>query len=573
MILIECIAALFSFAVALTYPLIGNRRLKKIEKRFVQFSRRRGLAILLAGVAALALRAMVLPILPAPYPWIVDEQSYLLQADTFAHGRLTNPSHPLWTHFESPNVIQQPTYSSMYYPAQGAFMALGQVIAKNPFWGVWFSVGVMCAAVCWMLQGWVPPHWALLGGLLCAIRLGAVSYWANSYFGGAVTALGGALVLGALPRIKRGRRVRDALLLGLGFALLINSRPYETLFFSIPIFAALGVWVWRSGEGRQTALFRVAVPFAAVLAVTGAFMLYFFWRTTGNPFVPPYVLNLHTYAVEPNFAWLPLRPIPQYHNEIIRRYWTEWDVQTYQAVRAHPIVTTLFKIFMFWLFYLGPLLSIPVVAMAFARRRGTAQKKSDAKLPFLLIVCAANLLGVLLVVPLTPLYLAPATAAIYGLVMMAMQCVRHWSIGGKPSGIFLVRAVPIAAVALLLVRVAIPIFHLPIANPGGSWTWSASWNQLLPRKQIEGQLRALPGEHLVIVHYGAEHDPRESWVSNSADIDGAKIVWAHDMGPEQNQELLRHFRSRQAWLVEPDQHPVQIVPYKVVGGIAPEMPH
>jgi len=144
MILIECIAALFSFAVALTYPLIGNRRLKKIEKCFVQISRRRGLAILLAGAAALTLRAIVLPILPVPYPWIADEQSYLLQADTFAHGRLTNPSHPLWTHFESPNVIQQPTYSSIYYPAKAAFMAPEQVAARSSVLGPWLRVGLMC---------------------------------------------------------------------------------------------------------------------------------------------------------------------------------------------------------------------------------------------------------------------------------------------------------------------------------------------------------------------------------------------------------------------------------------------
>src|SRR5439155_2205573 len=124
----------------------------------------------------------------------------------------------------------------------------------------------------------------------------------------------------------------------------------------------------------------------------------------------------------------PLRSIPQYHNDMIRRYWTEWDVGTYYAVRAHPIVSTVFKVFMFWLFYLGPLLSIPLLVLGFTRRRETALKNrnSSLKIKFLLMVCAANLLGVLLVVPLTPLYLAPSTAAIYGLVTIVMQRVRRW---------------------------------------------------------------------------------------------------------------------------------------------------
>src|SRR5947208_5734555 len=110
----------------------------------------------------------------------------------------------------------------------------------------------MCAAIRWMLRRWFPAFWAVLGSLLALIRLGTFSYWANSYFGGAVPAIGGALILGALPRIKRRQRLTDSLFMGLGLLLLASSRPLEGLIFSLPIIVALLRWSWNERFDRRS---------------------------------------------------------------------------------------------------------------------------------------------------------------------------------------------------------------------------------------------------------------------------------------------------------------------------------
>jgi len=167
----------------------GPERRVFFPAAFERLARQRTRAVILTAAVALAARAVLLPVLPVREPMITDEFSYLLAADTFASGRLANPTHPMWRHFETMHTMQHPAYAAMHHAAQGMVLAMGKVVFGHPWAGVCMSVALMCGLLTWMLQGWLPPAWALLGGLLGVLRLGLYGYWINSYWGGATAAI------------------------------------------------------------------------------------------------------------------------------------------------------------------------------------------------------------------------------------------------------------------------------------------------------------------------------------------------------------------------------------------------
>jgi hypothetical protein len=544
------IASLILCSIAACFfPLLGNGWFRRVELLGSRLAARRRLAIFSIVALAILARVSFLGIDPIPIPQVHDEFSYLLAGDTFAHGRLTNPPHPMSVFFDTFHVNQHPTYMSKYPPAQGGALALGERL-DNPWIGVLISVGVMCGAILWMLQSWLPARWAVLGGLLVLLRFDLFNYWVDSYWGGAVAATGGALVMGAIPRIMTHQRSRDAVLLGLGAGILANSRPFEGFVLCSTVACFLGVWlVRRASPPLKIILLRVILPLFAMLVATAAFIGYYNWRVSANPFELPFTVNNQTYMTTPLFIWQKARAPLQYANQQFsdfyngdaRAEWMYWFESGTRRILDHTIEDLRsFRDEYFEPQFAMLLLAVPCVLRDRKMRFPCAQ---------FLFCLLASLTGIWF----WPHYVAPLTATIFLLVVQALRYLRRWEFAGRPVGIGLSRVIVSFTLAM------IPIHAIEaIRNPQ---SLSLFETRMPNRATIAAQLEAMPGHQLVIVRYSDDHDPNEEWVYNRADVDDARVVWAREIPDLDIHPLLEYYRGRTVWVVEPDATPPRLYPY------------
>jgi hypothetical protein len=515
-------------------------RWRDLWRRFVRglsgLARHKTLSWVGLGALVLVVRAALVPVWPIPTRSIYDEFSYILQADTFAHGRLTNPAHPLWQFFESTFILQQPSYASRFPPAQGLAMALGQVIFGHPWFGVWLSAGVLAAALCWALQGWLPPGWALLGAFI-GLDLCLFSYWMNSYWGGAVTAIGGALVTGAWVRITRAKRWCYTWVFGIGAVMVVLSRPFEGSLLVVPSLIALGV-------ANRTA--RVWLPIVLTGVAGASWLAYDNYRVTGHPLRLPYQEYDEQYERVPPFSFMPISTAP--------RTFRPFDLEsrereTYGRARSWRLFVdrpldwlVLLRHYYGNLIWLLPL----AVFTPFVWR----SKRTRFATILAVLIMATSLIEVWWY----PHYGAPFAAAMLILAGQSMRYLRQWKYKEREVGRFLVSATPVAVLVVMLASEAQAIATHQTTDQIQA---KNAQKQSAEKKLLEKR----PGQHVILVRYTRGRSGHEEWIYNAADIDAAPVIWARDMGPIENDRLLRYYAGRSFWLFKPEES-TSLTPYR-----------
>ena len=476
----------------------------------------------------LAWRLPFLAVSGFPVPVFHDEFSYLLGADTFAHGRLANPTHPLAPFFESPHELMRPTYASKYPPGLAMFLALGQTVFGHPFYGILITNVLMLFTFSLMLFAWVEPQWAWVGSAVLLICVSPGMYWTDSYFGsGPLAAAGGALVLLGIAICRKSGEWYGGAIFAAGALLLFWTRPFEGGICTLVILILFARDLWRNRRTGTT------VAALALLIAGAAWTCWDNEAVTHHPLRLPYMEHDRQYNVTPVLWMLPLRQQPHYDQPRLAAQhgvkgaeedsYDEFHRGNYDVVHGFALA--------FRTLYMGHTILLTLI-LPFAW--------ADPLYRRMAVVVGALTVALTCETFHFAHYAAPGWAAAILMIAIWVSRVWSWRLSSFPAG-------KVLAFAVVLSPASRPLLHYVehIRKPAPD---AQRWG--IQRAELIDSLSKRDKRQLIIVRYPyPAWRVRDEWVYNSADIDAQRVIFAHDLGAVKDRELLAYYPDRDSWLL------------------------
>ena len=312
------------------------------------------------------------------------------------------------------------------------------------------------------------------------------------------------------------------------------TRPYEFVVLVLIVLSFL-----PPRRGLAIAAIVVLPGFGLVLLqnkqVTGS------WTTL------PYQLSRYQYGVPAAFIFQP-DPVPH------RLLTVEQQISYDAHVAVHDKANFRERVPFLRFFFLAPL-SLALPAFLFALR--------DTR--FIRVIAAAALFWVAdgLYPYFYPHYIAAVAClfvliSVKGLEQLSRLRIRHFAVGEEAATLILV-----LCLAHFLLWYGIHLVGnqnlLNATSANESWDF-INYGDPEGRIAINNQLANAAGKQLVFVHYSPQHGAHE-WIQNAADIDGSRVVWAIDLGREEDNTLRRYYPDRHVWLLEADAKPPKLIPF------------
>lgn len=557
-----------------------------------RFTKRPSLMILAAIVLPILLRLALLPLVPVPLPYVMEEFNHLFLTQTYDLGRVSNPVHPLAVMVQTYQQIEWPHYVSARPPLPPIFFYLGQALLGSPFLGNLIAVGLTSGALCWALLGWVEARFAAIATFMGIMTFCLFGYWVNSYWAPAPIVLGGALLFGVVPRIERDPRFIWALVCIVALALLAGTRPYENGVFAAVIFGWLAVrFLQKERRARLgRAIVRVALPIAVGLAGIMAAQLFYNEATTGNFAIMPYQIWRASQDVTPVFLWQPIALDRVFYNIGANRF-ASWNLSVVKLVTDNGFEGAMFLFSRHGVTFrdlLGPFLFLAFLCWSpgWISRPATASKRREfsglvcvvfiflavcgpyfgslikAIVIFTLykrwqnqrerlaiLIIAIGMLATSLPTFYMNVYFAAYTAPIMLLVATGLRNLSRWNrpwgkslIGYLIIGAVLVPTGSTIAYAVRQAGVPIqfrgpPLSHFDIELPN-------------PHHEVREFLEKRPGRHVVFVELGERVDAIGDPTWNSPEIDQQQVVWLRHLRPAWTATAAAYYEGRNLWLMK-----------------------
>jgi hypothetical protein len=356
--------------------------------------------------------------------------------------------------------------------------------------------------------------------------------------------------MGALGRLIRSApSPLSGLAMGAGFALLLGSRPFEGGALGVVTAVVLLSSWWRQHVLWQRLKPAVLLPFLVVMLPAVAFTGYYSWRVTTNPLKMPYEVNRETYGWPENLAILPPVRVAYRHTSMKAMHREELAHRQVYAKFGRIVDTLFHRAFTAWEFYIGPVLTAPLLLLPLVIQ----DRRTRVPALIVLFMCALNLLQLMLY----PQHISAIASLIFLLLTQGLRHLWVALVRWRPA------IEPRFAVALslaVLMASGVRLLAEPLGTDPTFWEVPRQGHRDY-RAAVVSKLTGRSRPQLVVVRYRKDHNPHQEWIYNRADIDGSKIVWAHEMDPASNRALLRYFVGRETWLLEADEQPPRLVQY------------
>ena len=292
-------------------------------------------------------------------------------------------------------------------------------------------------------------------------------------------------------------------------------------------------------------------------------------QATGSWTTLPYQLSRYQYGIPATFTFQP-NPIP--HLPLTVEQQVDYDAQVDAHGKRHGyspgsyLVRLGSRVRFYRFFFLAPLyLALPAFLLTLRQYH------------FAWIVMALGLfwLGDAFYPYFYPHYIAAETCLFLLVSVISLEKLSRLRIRHFPAGREVVTLILIVCLGHFVFWYGIHLSgneNLMIAlSPEESWdsiaftsgsSTSGNTGDLEERIAIDNRLAKEDGKQLVFVRYGPQRGAHE-WIRNRADIDRSRVVWAIDLGPDEDEILRRYYPDRQAWLLEPDARPPRLGPVSV----------